>query len=178
MRETKVYNVDMNIDCFIIPNKACIINKQVYMGEKLMKRSQELAGINNFYYNPDLTRMVQIWCVNNDPNNSCDNMQDHGFKYKIGDTIYSFNLDTYLPETFFQDKREGDFLDLNIPLYPRYAFNKEDGVTSYDAVFDENEIIAEPPLFNFRFSIKLNQRGYRYRNFGDFEEVLNTVTFH
>ena len=101
MLESKVYNVDMNIDCFIIPNKACIINKQYYMGEKLMKRSQELAGLNNFYYNPDTTRMVQLWCVCNYQEIRSDNMQDHGFHYKIGGVDYSFNLDSYLPETFF-----------------------------------------------------------------------------
>lgn len=168
---------EINCDIFIIPNKAACINKQYYIGEKLMKRSEELATENGFIYYPEVTRMVQIWCVGQ----GSDNMQDHGFHYKVGDKEYSFYFDSYLPESALRFHNEGDIITLKMPFRPRYVFSKDEGGKKlWDKVidFEDDPEAPEAPTFYFTVNMKLNQRDYRYKNFGNFEEVLNTVTFH
>ena len=173
---------ELNIDCFIIPNKASVINSSYFLGEKLMNRSKELSELNGFMYNPETTKMVQIWSVGQ----HSDNMQDHGFKYCVGSKgeglkEFCFMFDSYLPETVFESYQEGDIVTLKMPFKPRYVFTKDEGCKKLrdgSEDFEDDQNIPEAPQFIFTVNIKLNQREYRYKNFGNFEEVLNTVTFH
>ena len=105
----------------------------------------ELNGVD-----PTGEQFVQVWICSDELNT--ENMSCHGFRVN-GNYMNAFCGD--LPVSLVKDLREGDTVTVNFRAYPDINMGSSD------------EIIT--------MNLKLNQSDYRYRRFGNFEEVLRRL---
>jgi hypothetical protein len=146
-------------DVFIIPNSLAVMGRDSkywsFLDTDLFYSSRKANGIDT----DDTSANVQVWITNSD----YDNMVDHTFRVttKNGD-IYIGHLYGYLPIEIFDNKVEGDTIEVNL----LGSFSKKIG-SHADA--DGSKYFYVPG------KLKLNQLSYRYRQFGRFEEILNKL---
>lgn len=132
---------------FIIPNHASGKDTTWILG-----KDKALSSFAEDIRNNENEQFVQIWCHTNGDKNS--NWQCHGEKHLEN---FAFNglakghFSVYLPASWLKDKKEGDVLHID--------------------VLDENgeETLAQ-------YALLCQQKGFRYENYGTFEEVLSRVT--
>lgn len=147
-----------NLEVFIIPNKGGLVTN--WLSESTQKRMikdiTEIAELNGKEFDPDKDPLVQLWFTGM----GCDNLVDHYLHAETEDSkrIYmrASNLG-HLPASFFEGKKEGDEIDLVFPATCEVADTD-----------DEIDITVKA-------KVTLAQTKYRYRNFGNFEDVLRQV---
>lgn len=163
----------MDIEAFIVPNKACPAKSFWLSSEKKAARAAEICELNKITYNEETDNLVQLWCIGGES----DNMQDHGFSYTEGNLKYRFRFDSVLPANLFTGYKEGEVVSVKISMTPCLVYELGEGEDfprrRIYADYEEEEI--EAPQFVFTFNIKLNQISYRYSRFGNFEDVLEQV---
>lgn len=104
-------------------------------------------------------KWVQVWYCT--PNSSNTNWYDHlidGYTELEGWEPVS----QYLPKSLFEGKKEGDVVTFTLPIC-RKAWRAR---VDLEARIEYNDI---------KVSLTLCQTKYRYRNFGNFEDVLKRV---
>lgn len=103
--------------------------------------------------------IVQVWSASEEDLDS-DNLERHGFTItEDGKRIHYSPRMELLPASMFEGKVEGDTVTFDVPIHG----------------FDEEGELDDEVIVTLRFNMKLCQREYRYRNFGNFEEVLKRV---
>lgn len=112
---------------------------------------------NDKFYNES---WVQVWYCT--PESSDSNWYDHlidGYTELEGWEPVS----QYLPKSLFEGKKEGDVVTFTLPIC-RKAWRANPLNHSTKIEYDKIKV-----------SLTLSQTKYRYRNFGNFEEVLKRV---
>ena len=173
-----IINVTVDCDCFIVPNKASKADLEFFMGRDLADKTLEIAEMNNFEYDPETDKFVQMWWTNE----NSKNFQDHGFTVTVGETVYNFHYArdcNYIPAKFFEGHKEGEILPLTIRMKPDSSYSADETIDRHtrranSMWYDENPELA--PYFEITFNLKLNQHDYRYARFGNFEDVLWNVS--
>lgn len=143
-------------DIFIVPNRAA-----QWEGSLAQKSGFDLAtwhARQQIMYVNKVTRpsdfasekFVEVWFAT--PGNKQSNWFDHGIDGY--DCLKNWELVTNrLPASVFEGHKEGDVVTLELPV------ESED----YQRKF-------------IKVALTLSQRKYRYRDFGDFEEVVKKVS--
>lgn len=142
----------INTEAFIIPN-----HSPSYLSTSVLDRLQKIVKNNNLKIYNDIP-VIQIWMVSEEVGS--DNISDHGFCFTDGEKKYRVlpgAISEFIPAEIFIGKKEGESVTINFNDIKAYS---EDEEVRLDLVFN----------------VKLNQRAYRYRNFGTFEEVFEHVT--
>lgn len=102
-----------------------------------------------------LNHRVQVWIpvFEGWDNKNSENIIDHGLDLRDGKFVQVRG--SVIDATPFLGKKEGEFVTLTLPAYV------EDGD-------DEEKVMIE-------LKVRLNQSDYRYRSFGKFEDVLESM---
>ena len=102
-------------------------------------------------------RYIQMWYVVKDLN--CENLSDHGARVELdGETYYIGMPTSFLPYSILKGKSDGDTIDVTFR-------------NSWDIDLDHED----EETVKITMHVTLNQKDYRYRNFGSFQEVLKKV---
>ena len=139
---------------FIIPNSAPLASELMVKPKEAYEDAKKMlaaSGIEQRY--KDDAILVEVWIVSEDLNT--ENLNCHNGRY-VGEDGKRHIIDgvgPYIPYEIFEGKREGDVVDV---VYPS-TMSRMDGV-------------------ELNLQLTLAQKEYRYRNFGDFEDVLRKVT--
>lgn len=144
--------------CFIIPNRGGKIEDFMTGFQKeLDERMQHISALNGQTFNRHHDWIAQIWWVSKDLES--DNLTDHGFRVIDENGVQWFGRtpSDHFPVKVFGDHKEGDEMEITYPI------------TLSSHQHGEKEVLL-------KLNVKLAQKDYRYRNFGDFEKVLKKVT--
>lgn len=151
----KVTGIEFNAEAFIIPNHSGKITDfwVDYVAQRVKEVATSVLGKE-----PDKDELyVQMWYVADDLN--CDNV-DCGYPWvEIDGEEHRICIGTaYLPYTVLKGKDDGDTIDV--------TFNNADNWRDKDPIKD----------LKVTMHVTLNQKDYRYRRFGSFQDVLWKVT--
>lgn len=150
----KVVGIEFNAEAFIVPNHAGKLKD--FWSKSTSEQVKEIA--TNVLGNKPVEdeTYVQMWYVAKDI--GCDNLVDHGANVEIDGEKHIIGLRScYLPYTLLRDKIEGDTVDVTF--------------TNYARGLDDEPGYGIPITMH----VTLNQKDYRYRRFGEFQEVLRGV---
>ena len=152
----EVTGIEFNAEAFIIPNKSGKITD--FWSGSVTNSVKEVAT-SVLGKEPDKNeRYVQMWYVAKDLN--CDNLADHGAIVEIDGKKHNIRLaSSYLPYSILKGKNDGDVIDVVF----RNAY--------HEWLNDDVDAAGEPITMH----VTLNQKDYRYRNFGSFQETLKKV---
>lgn len=148
--------INANLDTFIIPNSASLVTDWMTPSqqERMTKKAEKISAVAGCGFDAANDKLVQLWFVGMGSENLVDHAtmaeDENGNQYVLCADIER------LPETLFRGHKEGDVIEVPLPA----TCKGEDG---------NIEVVLNA-------KIKLNQRDYRYRRFGNFEEVLAQVT--
>lgn len=133
---------------FIVPNHAGPLSEfgKKYDGQRMV----DTAAANGKEFNPDADSVIQVW-LHAEESLGCDNLSDHYFEYEGENYRLYANI---LPASLFTGMMEGDEREMLIPIRSQ----SEEEERKY-----------------FRLLVKAAQRQYRYRRFGDFQDVFQDV---
>lgn len=159
----KMYNAGV----FVVPNAAGYC-RQFWLksvGERVEKYSKALCSQKGIEFDPEHDTLVQVWFVsryyenlgNNylkDDNLGSSDMSSHGFR--MDGEHYDFRY-PYLPLPLIKDVKEGDTMDLEFEVEKR---DIDDNICTSGTI---------------KLHITFDQRSYRYRSFGNFEDVVRKV---
>lgn len=163
MRRNKVV-VDGSFEIFVVPNKAMKVEDFFFeeQRERTIREMTEIAEMNGKMFDPQDDKLVQLWWVGMGSENLCD----HGAHCEVDGFEYRFRPDNIqrLPKSFFMGLAEGDTFELKIPA--RFVGYRKDA--------NGTETRGTNAIINA--TVKLNQGDYRYRRFGSFEEVVESVS--
>lgn len=151
-------------DVFIIPKCGILTPKGVQL-EEMRHNLYTVAFANDIVFN-DNTKFVQVWLCT--PGESDSNWVYHridGYKELKGWKPRS----SYLPVDLFAGKKEGDVVTINLPINSPMKYSIKG--------LDINPAGCKIPAgvaveATIKVSLTLAQTKYRYRNFGNFDEVL------
>ena len=143
----KFDTIHLNADMFIIPNSVCTIDE--YFISSFQKKMLDNCKINGLVESPK-EKMVQIWLTNE----LSDNIGCHGIK--VNGKRYSVNCDC-IPYSLIKNAKEGDVITVNF-----LGYEKDEELNNVKTVV-------------FEMNLKCNQKEYRYRSFGSFDEILNRL---
>ena len=134
----------------------------IYQKGVIIMKTLEIKNANIFiipnglHKNEKKDLEVQCWITaeEDDAHHKCDNLFDHGVVFKDADETYvrPSSYHAYIPVWKFIDCKEGDVVTIEVPC----AIGRRQ--------YENNAVL--------RITATLNQRGYRYRHFGDFDEIL------
>lgn len=136
-----------NAEAFVVPNTAGTM-RDLWLGsskEAMMK----LAELNGFEITDD-DSLIEVWVKSDET----DNMTDHGVDI---DGLHVTVPCNYLPYKILEGKVEGEVIHVVFPATYRRPGHVKEIHTTVEA------------------DITLNQRGYRYRQFGNFEDAVKRV---
>lgn len=152
--EGKVIGIEFNAEAFIIPNSAGKITD--FWTDSAAEETKEMAT-NVLGEEPnDDESYIQMWYVAKDL--GCDNLVDHSAWVDIDGEEYRIRMDSsYLPYTALKGKNDGDTIDVSFISGRREWDKTPEG---------DIEVLMH---------VTLNQKDYRYRRFGSFEETLMKV---
>lgn len=147
-----------NLEAFIIPNKGGLVTN--WLSESTQQRMindiKKISILSSKEFDPKNDPVVQLWFTGM----GCENLVDHYLHAETDDSkrVYmrARNLG-HLPASFFEGKKEGDSIDLVFPATCEVADSD-----------DELNITVKA-------KVTLAQTKYRYRSFGNFEDVLRQV---
>lgn len=159
-------NKTYNAAVFVIPNAAGYC-RQFWLksvGERVEKYSKALCSQKGIEFDPEHDKLVQVWFVSKynenlgndylkEDNLGSDNLGDHGFR--MDGKFYGFRY-SHLPYSLIKGMKEGDTMDLEFEVFT----DDEKDYRTYDTI---------------KLHITFDQRSYRYRNFGKFEDVVRKV---
>ncbi|MCM1440210.1 MAG: hypothetical protein NC131_13555 [Roseburia sp.] len=147
-----------NLEVFIIPNEGGLVTK--WLSESVQKSMTEdinaIAELSGFEFDPKKDVLVQLWFCGME----CENLVDHFVHAEDEDgnkVMFRAGNIGNLPAKIFDGKKEGDTIDITFPVT---VFNRGEDI--------EKEITVKA-------TVTLAQTKYRYRRFGNFEEVLKQV---
>ena len=147
-------------DIFVIPNHAG--KAEDFLGsfsEKMAEYGKKICEANGKMYDEDNDYFVQTWMVSEDAGS--DNMARHGFDVDVdGEKYYIWRLEENIPRQLI-DLSEGESATINL-LGKGYR-------NSEDFTNDNYVDVMIPVIFTAA------QTKYRYRNFGNFEDVIERV---
>lgn len=160
-------NKTYNVAVFVIPNSAGYC-RQFWLksvGERVEKYSKDLCSQKGIEFDPEHDKVVQVWFVSRydenlendylkDDNLGSSDMSSHGFR--MDGEHYDFRY-PYLPLPLIKDVKEGDTMDLEFEVETR---DIDDNIRVSDTI---------------KLHITFDQRSYRYRSFGNFEDVVRKV---
>lgn len=151
----KVIGIEFNAEAFIIPNRSGKLEDFVFSSTR--KDTKEVA-VSVLDREPDEDeRYIQMWYVVKDLN--CENLVDHGASVELdGETYYIGMPTSFLPYSILKGKNDGDTIDVTFR-------------NSWDIDLDHED----EETVKITMHVTLNQKDYRYRNFGSFQEVLKKV---
>lgn len=142
---------------FIVPNPAHTAGTR-----RAKEEMTELARINGVPFDAELDDCVEVW-MHNDKDLDSDNLGAHGFHVKHADGTYecAFGvvLGRFIPASILKGKKEGDIIRLTIPGGCQLPKKLE---------------TWSPETFTC--NIALQQIGYHYEEFGNFEDAFGYVT--
>lgn len=143
-------------EIFVIPNRA-IISKDEF-SIRMERRIKEVCELNNVPFNAESDLIGYFWIVMS--NYGCHNFSDDAIMVKSDGVCYFIEALNrgYFPLSLFEEKTERDTINIKIPI----EISDMDG----GKVKDNQYAIL---------TLKLNQRGYRYKYFGRFEEVIDSI---
>ena len=152
----EVTGIEFNAEAFIIPNHSGKLEDFVFSSTK---RDTKEVATSVLGKEPDENeRYVQMWYVVKDLN--CDNLADHGARVEIDGEKHSIRLSScFLPYSILKGKNDGDVVDVTFR-------------NTYNAWLNDDVDAAGEPI---TMHVTLNQKDYRYRNFGSFQETLRKV---
>ena len=162
MMNDKTYNAAV----FVIPNAAGYC-RQFWLksvGERVEKYSKDLCSQKGIEFDPEHDKVVQVWFTSKynedlkndylkEDNLGSGDMSSHGFR--MDGKFYYFKY-SYLPYPLIKDVKEGDTMDLEFEV----STVDEDDNRTYETI---------------KLHITFDQHSYRYRNFGNFEDVVRRV---
>lgn len=151
--------INTNASLFIIPNSACKLEGFFEFAREDRKADlSKLLEANGKSFDEETEYFVETWMHSTDLD--CDNMCDHGFRLSIDGKEYWTELPNRdFPKSLLDGHKEGEHIQVIYPL-TAYPWRSE----------DDEEIDV-----NLNIDLELNQRDYRYRRFGNFEDVLKKV---
>lgn len=157
MKNNTIVNgvINGNLEAFIIPNKATAAEDWLIPSqrEKMMARGKEIAELSGKEFDAATDKLVQLWFVGM----GSENLVDHGamVEDEAGNKYVLTARIEHLPVSLFAGHKEGETIELRLPATCRRQGE------SIDVILNVN--------------VKLNQHDYRYRRFGAFEDVLQSV---
>lgn len=145
----------INADVFIIPNSAVLTSECGYWADKRKRQMQQILTETTGESEEDIV-VLQTWVVAEETLES-ENLGNHGGSFIAEDRkkhyIPSGRIGEHFPAKLFEGHTEGEVVDIKIPK-------------GYDE-FNQN--------FDIVLSLRLAQKEYRYRGFGNFEDVFRQV---
>lgn len=148
--------INATLEAFIIPNSANLVTDWMIPSqqERMAEKAKKISAVAGCGFDATSDKLVQLWFVGMGSENLVDHAtmaeDENGNEYVLCADIER------LPEAVFRGHKEGDVIE--VPL-PATCKGKSGNI----------EVVINA-------KIKLNQRDYRYRRFGNFEEVLAQVT--
>ena len=160
-------NKTYNAAVFVIPNAAGYC-RQFWLksvGKRVEKYSKDLCSQKGIEFDPENDKVVQVWFVSKynedlgndylkEDNLGSGDMSSHGFR--MDGKHYDFRY-SYLPYPLIKDVKEGDTMDLEFEVETR---DIDDNICTSDTI---------------KLHITFYQHFYRYRSFGNFEDVVRKV---
>ena len=160
-------NKTYNAAVFVIPNAAGYC-RQFWLksvGKRVEKYSKDLCSQKGIEFDPEHDKVVQVWFVSKynedlgndylkEDNLGSGDMSSHGFR--MDGKHYDFRY-SYLPYPLIKDVKEGDTMDLEFEVETR---DIDDNICTSDMI---------------KLHITFDQHSYRYRSFGNFEDVVRKV---
>lgn len=161
--ETKV--LSFNAKGFVIPNHADKLRwfEENSYHSPTYQYLLQFASMNNIELNGD-DDIIQVWLLSEEI--SCNNIQDHRFQAKLGETpvvINAYNAQ-YIPLKLLAGMKEGDSKIITIPAK---AYPNKLAAIKHDKEFVETIFL--------KMNITFQQQGFRYAEFGNFEDVIKLV---
>jgi hypothetical protein len=148
--------IDFDADIFIIPNSASMI-KDFFNPEDQLKKMNAVCGVNGITFDPENDFIIETWYVADQL--CCENIADHDIYFNDEDgnecTLIS-DPGRFLPAKLFESHKEGETITVSLPMGL---------IKNYH---EEHDVVV-------KVHMTLNQGEYRYRRFGDFENVLDDV---
>lgn len=160
---TGTIHVDVpNASCFIVPNNPGRVRE--FMNAETRKEFlTELARLNGWGEITDETALVQLWFHDKEVLKT-DNLVDHGGSVKYNGErchVYIDSTFSFLPISIFDGKVEGDKIHIDLPTELMYRHD-------VDAEYDKIPVILH-------MDVSLKQLGYRYSNYGKFDQLMELV---
>ena len=186
----------INVDAFVIPNRHGKLNLDLSYGRRYAEMFERISKINHFPFDKEKDQLVELWFVGkNDFEASEDgtwlsnNLQAHGFTLQC-DNGYRYHFSSgkvlgFLPNTALINCKEGDTISLVYPIKPSMGCDipvkdleniPKDEWDNHLVRFDNIDGTDTSPEIMITMNITFNQRDYRYRSFGNFEDVVEMVT--
>lgn len=153
--------IAINASMFIIPNSACKIEDLFdFVRAENLELMEKICELNGMKFDPENDYLIQTWYLSEEL--GCDNIPDHCISVKIetGEKCTIGVEGHYLPSNLFKGKKEGDIINVKLPVWVKVGGYKNPGPAK--------DMVAD-------FTIELAQLKYRYARFGRFEEVLEKV---
>ena len=139
---------------FVIPNSAGHKNSYFDKGKHSFMPIVEANSINL----TDDDYIIQVWGASEELES--DNLTAHGFRFiEDGKKCWYSPRMELLPASIFAGKKEGDTVTFDVPMMG----------------LDEEGDFTDKVVAVLRFHMTLNQHEYRYRSFGNFEDVVKRV---
>ena len=158
--------IEASAEVFIVPNHSCKLNPEYMTELNRIVNIQKIMRANNLMYDYKADDVVQLWFTSKDDLGS-ENLGDHGFKFYTEDNKYSVyasesSVLNHLPKKMFEGLNEGETRTIFIPMNDAEVYNHNIG---YE---DKADI-------ELRLTVTAAQTKYRYKNYGNFEEVFQIV---
>ena len=151
----EVIGIEFNADAFIIPNQAGPLED--FCLDRAKRNAKEVAT-SLLGREPDEDELyVEMWYGVEDLD--CDNLDAHNAHITIDGTDYIIDIGSpFLPYSALRGKDDGDVIDVTFLNAVRKYWNED------------------PEDITVLIHVTLNQKDYRYRQFGSFATVLRKVT--
>ena len=159
--------LSINAGAFVVPNHATTFG---YIKKHGLSSTYEylcdLAKLNGIELKDD-DKIVEMWFHSKELD--CDNMADHGFETKLSNghkIICQPRKLQWVPAKMLENVKEGDLITLITP-----------GNAYYDEDYHVLNVRKAAKKIDLILSISAvcQQQGYRYKRFGNFEDVVKLV---
>lgn len=147
----EVVHISAKASAFIVPNPACPIKK--CMDRKgLISRMKDICDLNGVAFNEN-DRLIEMWFHSEELNT--ENLIDHGgsIEDSEGNVKRIYVQGIYIPESIIRNCKEGDTIT--------YKMRGSIGNPKEDLILE--------------LELTLQQKGYRYSRYGNFEKVLASL---
>ena len=159
--------VTANAECFVIPNHAGTCDQYIFGKAYREDTVRMICEANGESFDSKQDNLIQIWITSDELHS--DNVECHGFHIEIDGKDNYCHLPQYsicLPKQVLP-AIEGEVKELVIPNCT--------AETSARWLKKNPEAEEEEFQFTLVLNLKANQKEYRYRNFGNFEDVVRYV---
>ena len=147
-------------DAFIVPNNGGMIKTLIGSAqERETEHLNKLCEANGTDFDPEKDTFIQMWFVGED-DFACTNMQDHSCHCEVEGKGYVFNISYFWYPTKLFNGKEGDTVHVTFPE-----------ISLYEKRTDKTSKIKA----DIELDITLKQTAYRYKSFGNYEDVLTQV---